>query len=73
MERFQLFGMSSYAKNKLLMCSVTLHHFRRRQMGGNLSLIHPVHTLFACYKKGLVLTEQSIQCNVSRHEDVLLH
>ena len=33
MVRFQLKRMPSYAKNKLLMCSVTLHHFRRRQMG----------------------------------------
>ena len=33
--RFQLIRMSSYAKNKLQMCSVTQHQCRRRQMWGN--------------------------------------
>ena len=50
---FQLIWMSSYAKNKLLMCSVTQHQCRRRQMWGNISQIHPVHSLFICYKKWL--------------------
>ena len=34
MARFQLIRMSSYAKNKLQMCSVTQHQCRRRQMCG---------------------------------------
>ena len=55
-------GCPLMLKNKLLMCSVTQHQFRRRQMWGTFSQIHPVHTLFVCYKKGLVLSEQSIQC-----------
>ena len=37
--------MSSYAKNKLQMCSVTQHQCRRRQMCGKCSQIHPVHSL----------------------------
>ena len=45
MARFQLTSMSSYAKNKLLMCSVTQHQSRRRQMYGKCSQIHPVHSL----------------------------
>ena len=40
MVMIQLMRMSSYAKNKLQMCSVTLHHFRRRQMWGKFSQIH---------------------------------
>ena len=64
--------MSSYAKNELQMCSVTQHHFRRRQMWGKFSQIHPVHSLFVYYKKGLVLTKQSIHGNESTQEDVLL-
>ena len=32
--KFQLISMSSYAKNKLQMCSVTQHQYRRRQMWG---------------------------------------
>ena len=46
MARFQLISMSSYAKNKLLMCSVTQHQCRWRQMCGKWSLIHQVHSLF---------------------------
>ena len=72
MVRFQLIRMFSYANNKLQMCSVTQHQCWRRQMRGKLSQIHPVHSLFVCYKKWLVLTEQSIHGNVSTHEDVLL-
>ena len=45
MARFQLTSMSSYAKNKLQMCSVTQHQSRRRQMYGKCSQIHPVHSL----------------------------
>ena len=50
MTRFQLNRMSSYAKNKLQMCSVTQHQCRRRQMCGKCSQIHPVHSLFVRYK-----------------------
>ena len=65
MVRFQLIGMSSYAKNKLQMCSVNQHQCRFRQMWGNVSQIHPVHSHFICYIKWLVLTEQSIHGKVS--------
>ena len=44
--RFQLIMMSSYAKNKLQMCSVTQHQCRCRQMWAKLSQIHPVSSLF---------------------------
>ena len=64
---FQLMRMSSYAKNKPQMCSVTQHECRRRKMWGNFSQIHPVHSHFVCYKKLLVLTEQSIHGNFSTH------
>ena len=67
---YQLMRMSSYANNKLQMCLVTQHQFRRRQMWGKFSQIHSVHSLFVCYK--LVLTEQSFPGNVSIHSDVLL-
>ena len=67
MARFQLIRMSSYAKNKLQMCSVTQHQCRRRQMCGKCSQIHPVHSLFVRYKKRLVLIEQSIHGKVSTH------
>ena len=44
MANFQLTRMSSYAKNKLQMCSVTQHRCRRRQMCGNVhTLIHYTH------------------------------
>ena len=69
---FQLIRMSSYAKNKLQMCSVTQNQCRRRQMWGNFHKFTQVHSLFVWYKKWLVLTEQSIHGNVSTHEDVLL-
>ena len=53
--------MSSYAKNKLQMCSVPNIQCRRRQINvGKFSQIHPVHSLFVCYKKWIVLTEQSV-------------
>ena len=48
MARFQLISMSSYAKNKLQMCSVTQCQCRRRHMCRKLSQIHPVHLLFVC-------------------------
>ena len=51
MARFQLIRMSSYATNKLQMCSVTQHQCRRRQMCGKCSQIHPVHSIFVRYKK----------------------
>ena len=72
MARFQLISRSSYAKNKLQMCSVTLHQRRRHQMCGKFSQIHPVFSLFVYYIKWLVLSEQSIHCKVSTHSDVLL-
>ena len=72
MARFQLIRMSSNAKNKLLMCSVTQHQCRRRQLCASLSQIHPVHSLFVCYKKWLVLAEKSNHGMVSTHYDVLL-
>ena len=59
--------MSSNAKNKLQMCSVNQHQFRRRQMCGKFSQIHPVHSLFIRYKKWHALNEQSIQGKVSTH------
>ena len=67
MAKFQLMRMSSYAKNKLQMCSVTQHQCIRRQMCGKCSQIHPVHSLFVRYKKQLVLIEQSIHGKVSTH------
>ena len=57
MERFLLNWMSTYAKNKLQMCSVTQHQCRWRQMCGKCSQIHQVHSLFLSV---LVLIEQSI-------------
>ena len=44
MVRTQLICMSSYAKNKLQMCSVTQHQCRRRKMCGKFSQILPVLT-----------------------------
>ena len=72
MANFQLTRMSSYAKNKLQMCSVTQHQCRRRQMCGKCSNINSLHSLLDCYKKRLVITEQSIHGKVSTHENVLL-
>ena len=43
--------MSSYAKNKLQMCSVTQHQCRRRQMCGKCSHINSIHSLLDCHKK----------------------
>ena len=63
---FQLIAMSSYAKNKLQLCSVTQHQCRCRQMWGIVSQIRPVHSLF------IALTEQSINGNDSTHKSVLL-
>ena len=65
MARFQLIWMSSYAKNKLQMCSVTQVQCRRRQVWGKCSQIHPVHSIFIRYKKRLVLIEQSSHGKVS--------
>ena len=64
---FQLIRMSTYAENKLQMCSVTQHQCRRRQMCGKVSQSHPVHSLFCLLQKWLVLTEQSIHGKVSTH------
>ena len=49
--RFQLIQMSTYAKNKLQMCSATQHLCRRRQMFWKFSQIHPEYSLIACYKQ----------------------
>ena len=67
MAKFQRMRMSSYAKNKLQMCSVSQHQCRRRQMCAKCSQIHLVHSLFVRYKKRLVLIEQSIHGKVSTH------
>ena len=67
MARFQLYRMSSYANNIQLMFSVIQHQCWRRQMCGKRSQIHPVHSLFVCYKILLVLTEQSIHGKVPTH------
>ena len=53
MVKFQLISMSSYAKNKLQMCSVTQHQCRRCQMCGKFSQIHPVHSLLSVTKNDL--------------------
>ena len=53
MAKFQLTRMSSYAKNKLQMCSVTQHQCRRRQMCWKCSHINSLHSLLDCYKKDL--------------------
>ena len=50
MARFQLIRMSSYAKNKLQMCSVTQHQCKHCQMCGKFS--HK-YTYFLCYKNDL--------------------
>ena len=67
MVMLQLMMMSSYAKNKLQMCSVTQHQCRHRQMWGKFSQIQKVRSLLVCYKKWLVMTELSIHGNVSTH------
>ena len=72
MANFQLNRMSTYVKNKLQMCSVTQHQCRRRQMCGKCSHINSLHSLLDCYKKRLVITEQSSHGKVSTHEDVIL-
>ena len=65
MARFQLIRMSTYAKIKLQMCSVTQHQCRSRQMCGKCSHINSLHSLLDCYRKWLVFTEQSIHGKVS--------
>ena len=60
MANFQLNSMSSYAKNKLQMCSVTQHQCRRCQMCGKCSHINSLHSRLDCYKKWLVFIEQSV-------------
>ena len=61
---FQLMRMSSYAKNKLQMCSVSQNECRRRQMWAN---FHK----FTLYTHFLSVSLVSIHCNVSTHENVL--
>ena len=67
MARFQLIRMSSYAMNKLQICSVTQHQFRRRQMCGKCSQIHRVHSLLAVTKERILMIEQSIRGKISTH------
>ena len=64
MVRFQLIRMSSHAKNKQQMCWVTQHQCRSRQMW-KIFTNSPVHSLFVCYSKCLVLTEQPIHGKLS--------
>ena len=45
------FNTLGYAMNKLQMCSVNQHQRRRRQMWIKFSQIHPVHSIYICYKK----------------------
>ena len=63
--KFQLISMSSYAKNKPQMCSVTQHQCRRRQMCWKCSQIHPDYSLFSVTKNDLTWFEQSIHGKVS--------
>ena len=66
MVMFQPMSMRSYAKNKLRLCLVTQHQCRRCQMWGKFSQIHPVHSLFTCYKNDLsCLYMQSLHGKVS--------
>ena len=44
-------------RNKMVQ---SLNQWKCRQMCGKCSQIHPVHSLFVCYKKWLVFTEESI-------------
>ena len=67
MARFQHFSMSSYAKNKLQMCSLTQPRCRRHQICGKFSHINSLHSLLDCSKKWLVFTEQSIHGKDSTH------
>ena len=67
MVRTHLISMSSNAKNKLEMCSVNQHQFRRCQMCGKFSQIDPVHSPFVRYKIGFVLIEPSIHGKDSTH------
>ena len=59
MAKFQLTRMSSYANNKLQMCSVTQHQCRRRKMCGKCSQIHPVPLTFCLLQKWHVLIEHT--------------
>ena len=68
MARFELNSVSSYAKNKLQMCSVSQHQCKHCQMCGKFSQVHLLFVL----QKLLVLTEQSIHGEVSHHYEVLL-
>ena len=54
--KFQLIIMSSYPKNKQLMCRVTQHQCIVAKCG-KYSQIHPVHWLFVYYKKVSLLGE----------------
>ena len=64
-QSFNSLGCPLMLRTNYWMCSVTQHQWRRRQMWGKCSKIHPVHSLFVRYKKLLVLIEQSIRGKVS--------
>ena len=51
MVMFPLIRMSSYAKNKPQMCSVTQHYFTLRQMWGKFSQFHPSTLTFCLLQK----------------------
>ena len=51
--KFQHTRMSSYAKNKLQMCSVTQHQCRRHLICGKCSHINSLHSLLDCHKNVL--------------------
>ena len=70
MVMIQLMSMSSYADNKLQMCSITNISVDVAKCGENFTNLPSTLTIL-CYKKWLVLTEQSIQRNVSTHYDIL--
>ena len=64
---FQLIRMSSYDKNKLQMYWVIQQQCRSRQMWKIFTNSPSKHSLFDCYKKWLVLPEQSIHGKHSTH------
>ena len=59
MARFQLIRMSSYAKNKLQMCSVTQHQCRLRQMCGK-SFTNSPSTLTFCQLQKMTCPDWTI-------------
>ena len=83
MARFPLMRMFSYAKNKLMMCSVNQHQCRRRQMCGKFSQFHEVHSRLSVTKNDLnylfmarfqpismcsVDNNKLLMCSVTQHQ-----